>query len=314
MRRFFLYAALLFLLAGLILLFFAKASASYCLTGAFLEDMPTARDIENFRSQYGKKPFLTMVFVDWDNFVAKSVIRDVYSAECILFVTWEPWNALSREGINYERLLKGDYDAYIKRFAGELKSIEKTVFLRFAHEMNGNWYPWSGVRIGRDKYIACYRYVKDIFDTQGVVNVKWVFSVNWEDVPKEKNNFLLYYPGDNYVAYVGIDGYNWGTTKAWSRWMTFRGIFARRYKEIINDIHKPVIITEFGSASKGGDKAVWIRDAMAEIKRMREIKAFVLFNVDKETDWRFPASSRAGRELKKVLADEYFRDTGMLLK
>lgn len=280
-----------------------------CATGAFVNG---PENLSNFQQKIGKKLAVVLWYIHWLDPFPNKEADIVYANGSVPLITWEPW--ITHKLGALDAIATGCYEDYVKRFIQAAKDWGKPIFLRFAHEMNGNWYPWSGVRIGRDKYIACYRYVKDIFDTQGVVNVKWVFSVNWEDVPKEKNNFLLYYPGDNYVAYVGIDGYNWGTTKAWSRWMTFRGIFARRYKEIINDIHKPVIITEFGSASKGGDKAVWIRDAMAEIKRMREIKAFVLFNVDKETDWRFPASSRAGRELKKVLADEYFRDTGMLLK
>lgn len=170
--------------------------------------------------------------------------------------------------------------------------------------MNGNWYPWSGVKIGRDKYTAIYRYVKGIFDEERAGNVRWVFSINAEDVPLENNNFLLYYPGDRYVDYVGIDGYNWGDSRDWSRWMSFREIFEGRYSEITASLNKPVLISEFSSAGSGGDKAQWIREAMSDIKLMRKIKAFVLFNMDKEEDWSF--SGMAGGELKKQFTDQYF--------
>jgi beta-mannanase len=284
-----------------------------CLIGAFISDKPTQKDIVNFKNNYGKKPYLVMSFVDWGNFIDQTVIKDIYAENCVLFITLEPWRANKKESIDYDGLLSGKYDKYIIEFAGRIKKIEQTVFLRFAHEMNGNWYPWSGTKIGKDKYIKIYRYIKDMFDRKGALNVKWVFSINWEDVPKENNYFLSYYPGDKYVDYVGIDGYNWGDSKKWSKWMSFNDIFGDRYAEIVKKIKKPVIVSEFGSTSKGGNKALWIKEAISDIKRMKRIRAFILFNIDKETDWRFPINRESGRELRRQLKDIYFKDKGEIL-
>jgi len=283
---------------------------SGCLTGAFLADKPSKQDIVSFNDKYGKKPFLVMVFIDWDNFVDKKVIEDVYSQDCVLFVTWEPWHANRKEPINYDGLLSGEYDQYINEFAKEIKQIKGDVFLRFAHEMNGNWYPWSGTKIGKDKFVANYRYVKDAFDKIETSNVRWVFSINWEDIPQENNHFSQYYPGDDYVDFFGIDGYNWGNTKSWSRWMSFSEIFDTRYNEVVNNFEKPVLISEFSSTSSGGDKTVWIKKAMTDIKRLKNIKGFVLFNVDKETDWSFPLYEKWSVEFKKQLEAPYFKDNG----
>jgi beta-mannanase len=293
-----------------LLLSSAKDSQLYCFTGAFLADKPSQKDIREFETNYGKKPFLVMIFADWGNFIDKNVIRDVYSENCILFITLEPWKAYEKQPIDYENLLKGGDDSYIKDFAKRLKDIKKPVFIRFAHEMNGNWYPWSGTKIGAEKYIAMYRRVKDIFDDIGADNAKWVFSVNREDVPSDANNhFMRYYPGDEYVDYVGIDGYNWGNTQTWSKWMTFKEIFSKNYEEIITKTNKPVMISEFSSATSGGDKKIWIKEAMIDIKKWNRIKAFVLFNVNKEADWSFPAGKGPAKEFKSQLGDPYFRDS-----
>ena len=283
-------------------------SKSYCLTGAFLGDNPSKEDIIDFKNNYGKKPFLTMVFVDWENLINEKIIRDVYLEDCILLVTWEPWYAVTKQGLDYNEMLSGKWDAYIREFANRLKGIDETILLRFGHEMNGNWYPWAGTKIGNSKFVEIYKYVKDIFDEIGASDVKWVFSINWEDIPREDNNFMLYYPGDEYVDYVGIDGYNWGSTKSWSRWMSFKEIFDKRYKEITNNFKKPIIISEFSSTSNGGDKTVWIKEAMIDIKSMKNIKGFVLFNVDKETDWSFPSDDDSGGELKSQLESDYFKN------
>ncbi|UCB57025.1 MAG: hypothetical protein JSV30_00040 [Candidatus Omnitrophota bacterium] len=260
-----------------------------------------------FKASYGKKPYLVMVFVDWGRFINEEIVKDVYSQNCVLCLTWEPQEAEQRKGIDYDKILSGGYDQYIRSFAGKLKAVEGEVFLRFAHEMNGDWYPWSGIKIGRDKFKAIYRYVKDIFDSEGAENVKWVFSINWQNVPAQ-NDYKLYYPGPSYVDYIGIDGYNWGNTQDWSRWMSFRDIFLKTCREVSSRFNKPILISEFSSASSGGDKAKWIKEAMKTIKSMKKVRGFILFNVNKETDWHFPAASAAGKELKEQLKDSYFKE------
>ena len=90
--------------------------------------------------------------------------------------------------------------------------------------------------------------------------------------------------------------------------MSFKEIFDKRYREITNNLKKPVIISEFSSTSSGGDKAAWIKEAMGDIKRMKNIKGFVLFNVDKETDWGFSSDDASGKELKLQLRNSYFKD------
>ena len=311
MKRFKYFLIIFVIIIGGLFVFGLKRTSNYCLVGAFIADKPTKENIEEFQVNFGKKPYLVMVFVDWDNFIDDGIIRDVYAQECILVVTWEPWHTIDKKGIDYDAILSGNMNLYIRDFAKKLKRINRPIFLRFAHEMNGDWYPWSASKIGSEKYIAIYRHMKDVFDKVGTSNVKWIFSVNWEDIPKE-NNFINCYPGDEYVDFIGIDGYNWGSTKPWSRWLSFKEIFQKRHYEIVANFKKPIIISEFSTTSSGGDKAVWIREAMNNIKEMKKIKAFVLFNVDKETDWGFTINKKSGRELRLQLKDSYFKDRGGL--
>ncbi len=284
-----------------------KHDETGCLIGAFLADSPTRDDIFRFKSDYGKKPYIIMVFIEWRAFVKEDIIRDVYENESALMITWEPWAFKDKSGIDFDKLLAGGYDPYIKDFAARLKDIDGDVYLRFAHEPNGDWYPWSSAKIGNDKYIRMYRHVKDVVDAEGAKNVKWVFAVNWEDIPKD-NSYKISYPGDEYADYIGIDGYNWGASQSWSRWMTFAEIFGERYEDITRVIKKPVMISEFGSSSSGGDKRLWIEEAMAGIKGLKGVAAFVIFNVDKETDWKLSPGSAAGAEFRIRLSDSYFKE------
>ncbi len=284
-----------------------KQEPTGCFIGAFFADDPTAKDIAQFKKDYGKKPYIVMIFIEWNAFIRPKIISSVYGQGSALMVTWEPWSFVGKKGIDFDRLLAGGYDDYIRKFASQLKGIKKDVYIRFAHESNGDWYPWSVARLGNEKYIAVYRHVKDIFDSLDVTNVKWVFAVNWEDIPKS-NSYALGYPGDTYVDYMGIDGYNWGASQSWSRWMGFSEIFKKRYDEIAAAYKQPIMISEFSSSGAGGDKRAWIEGAMVTMRQLKRVVGFVIFNVDKETDWSFPAGTDGGKELKKQLESGYFKE------
>jgi beta-mannanase len=306
---------LFFIIVAALTLFLAQSCAraedtypgkGHCFVGAFLGDNPTSAEIKGFKDYFGKGPSPVMLFVDWNKYPDTAALDKIYSLQSVAMITWEPWEAETKAGIDYDGLLNGKYDRYIMEFALRLKKINKDVYMRFAHEMNGDWYPWSGKDLGPEKYKAIYRYVFDIFRREGALNVKWVFAINWEDVPVD-NYYAAYYPGDGYADYIGIDGYNWGDTKPWAKWRTFSEIFSNSCKDAVKRFNKPVMITEFGSSSSGGDKEKWIKDAIQDVRNMKDIKAVILFNVDKETDWAFLPGTSAGKALKDSLANDFFK-------
>lgn len=91
--------------------------------------------------------------------------------------------------------------------------------------------------------------------------------------------------------------------------MSFERIFMPRYRDILLRYGKPVVISEFSSAEgASGMKARWIREAMRTLSRMKEVKAFVLFNIDKEAAWRFPPEEDSGTEFKKQIRKAYFTE------
>ena len=273
------------------------------LTGAFLGDTPSKETIKTFKQMYGKKPYYVLLFTDWEKYPPEIVLQSILSEECCPVITWEPWYAKSKEGIPYQDIMSGKFDTYIDNFAQQLSGYKGPIYLRFAHEMNGNWYPWSSALIGHENYKALFKYVRDRFTSLGVTQVRWIFSINWENVPQE-NDFTNAYPGDAYVDAIGLDGYNWGTTLETSRWMNFREIFGPIYRTVSRVYDKTILITEFSSTSTGGNKSKWILNALSDMKKMNNLKGFILFNVDKETDWKtLPAYGE-----EKLLSDSCFVD------
>jgi endoglucanase len=102
-----------------------------------------------------------------------------------------------------------------------------------------------------------------------------------------------------------MDGYNWGTTRSWSRWQSFEEIFAPLYAAYAG--RKPLMICEVASAERGGDKPAWIRDMGAALRgRLSKVKGLVWFECDKETDWRINSSPAALAAFRSVLAQPRF--------
>jgi beta-mannanase len=192
------------------------------------------------------------------------------------------------------------------------------VWIRWGHEFNGNWYPWSTSANNKSPkdYIAAYRHIHSRFTRAGAFNVRWVWCINAETVPNTSwNDPLRAYPGDAYVDMISIDGYNFGTTLPSSRWQSFAEVFAVPYAKIVRRFpNKPLMINETACATVGGptgterDKAQWIRDMDTALRRtFPRISAVVWFETEKEADWRMVSSPATREASRRIWRQAYYR-------
>lgn len=279
-----------------------KEVAKTPLYWGFFDDSGTAM---SFYNGFGKKPSMAMMFHGWNaNGNRDFPIEFCQQADAggyIPHITWEPMMGLTE-------LMSGKYDADIRKYGQAIAKFGKPIILRFAHEFNGDWYPWSMVDeklVPTTTYISAYRYVHQKIQEAGGTNAQWVWAPNV--VNGGKNNLHLgdYYPGDAYVDWIGMDGYNFGTSQSWSRWQSFAEVFGDLYTWI-EKVHpnKPIFISEMGTSATGGDKAAWITDMFYQLEhKFPNVKAFVWFNINKETDWRFTDNQNSVEAFKKGLSN-----------
>ncbi len=188
----------------------------------------------------------------------------------------------------------GASDAYLKKYAADAKAFGHEVWLRPFHEMNGNWYPWSGTGTSTPaEVVAAWKHVKTIFANEGATNVKFVWCPNGESVPNTAaNGIAKYWPGDAYVDYVAIDAYNAGTLYTWSRWQTIGDAMGPAYATVTGLTNKPLFLAETSSTEKGGSKAAWIADFFQSIRtKYTRVRGVVWFNEKNSSDdWRINSS------------------------
>lgn len=277
---------------------------SGCGIGAFVNGLD---NLSSFQEMIGKKLAVVLWYVHWLEPFPKKETEIVFANGSIPLITWEPW--ITHPQGTLAAIASGEYDNYVKKFLQEAKEWGKPFFLRFAHEMNGNWYPWDGFHNGgtaaaAEKYKQAWLYLYNVKQELAVDNALLVWSPNNTDQPNESwNDLAAYYPGDEYVDWIGMDGYNWG----YGAWEPFDAVFDGIYQRLVSLTKKPLMIGEFGAAEQGGDKAAWIKQSLVQIKReYPRIKLFCWFNINKERDWRIDSANSSVQAFKQAINNRYF--------
>jgi hypothetical protein len=276
-------------------------------TTGITEDSGAALDA--FAARSGVMPKIAMYYQDWTEgwstaLVNPRFVDPIVARGAIPMITWEP-NLDTGDPVNQPeyspaRIAAGAFDTYVRRAAREAAAYGQPILLRFAHEMNGTWYSWGAIPGNTPgDYVAMWRHVVSIFREEGASNVRWVWAPNVYGQGGVEP-FQAYYPGNEWVDYVALDGYNWGGLRL-SGWRSFAEVFGPSYQAMTELTGKPLMISETATPEEGGDKAAWIREIPTVLEtQMPRVRALVWFDRVKETDWRIdssPASDLAFREL-----------------
>jgi len=199
----------------------------------------------------------------------------------IPMLTWQPWgNKFTVSPAEYPltSISSGAYDDYIKTWANGLRGLNTPIYLRPLHEFDGTWYPWGNVNGNTAaQFIAAWIRIRNIFTAAGATNVLFVWCPNNSN-PNGIDQ-TQYYPGDQYVDWVGIDLYS-DNGATFKQTITTYCSPQNLYGRLTAMTSKPIMIAEFGLATgQGVTQGAWLRQAMSDIQTsMSQIKALVYFN------------------------------------
>ena len=265
-----------------------------------------AAELDDVSQLAGESPSMVLFYKDFLQAPPIAELNAVRARGAVPLLTWEPWawggGGLEQPAYSLDRITAGDFDARILEWGQALTAWGQPVMLRFAHEMNGNWYPWAEGVNGNQTgdYVQAWRHVHDVVASTGAGNVQWVWSPN---VPSWGSTDLAgLYPGAAYVDIVALDGYNWGTSAAWSSWVSPQALFAPGIAQLrALAPGKPILIAETASSEAGGSKAAWNTDLVSYLAAQPDVMGFVWFHFQKETDWRINSSASSASALSSAL-------------
>jgi len=172
-----------------------------------------------------------------------------------------------------ENILRGRFDDDFRRWMRDARRFGTPLIAEYGVEVNGFWFPWNGSynREGgtyadaTDRFRRAYRHIVQISREEGARNIRWVFHVDpWDEPVVDWNRFENYYPGDEWVDWVGVSVYGRQVPS---------DIYYPSFREQMDWVYgrltklapsKPVIVCEFGTI-KGAPQAAWARAALTDL-------------------------------------------------
>ena len=227
-----------------------------------------------------------------------------------------------------DNFLLGYYDEDLKQWAKDAKAYGAPLLVEFGTEANGSWFPWNAkwnslptkneygdpdLYDGMEKFRDVYRRIIDICNQEGADNITWFYHVDAYSDPVENwNNMTGYYPGDEYIDWIGVSVY--GPQETSEGWWSFQDVLDDSWEEIASiSNEKPIAILEWGVIEKGNPnkKANWIKNAIKTVvsggKYFPKIKAMSYWheNFD-QTLLRIDSSPKALKAYKNGIQNDDF--------
>ena len=234
-------------------------------------------------SKLGAQPSMVGYFGGWDEAFRANAVTRAWDRGTLPMLTWEsrpigsPNSQVDEPDYRLPDILgdpatgvAGKYDDYIRQYAKDIVATGLPLGIRFNHEMNGTWYPWSettgkGESINGNRpgdYVKVWQHVHDIFEQEGANNlVVWTWAPNIVNNLSSSHQSVEHlaglYPGDDYVDWVGASGYLRPAYKADNNF-TATYTFQRTLDQLRAITDKPIILAEVGASEVGGQKPKWI--------------------------------------------------------
>jgi len=251
--------------------------------GAYQEqDVITTAELTSYQTSVGKKAVWVYFSDDWfrgRGFPNETAgwIRDNGSIPFIRLMlrSSDQMNTLEAT-FTLDRIASGEFDADLRAWFQSAREFKTPLLVEYGTEVNGQWFSWNGVwnggTAGVDKFKNAYRHIIQLARDQQADNLTWVFHVNYNDDPATGwNRFENYYPGDEWIDWLGVSVYGEQTPDGLLNF-SFRTLMDRVYARLAKlSPGKPVAVLEFGVTSLNTlvNQANWADDALKDLTRPR---------------------------------------------
>lgn len=275
----------------------ADVSAGAKYFGVSATDVPFAPSaLRAIAAKAGVSPDMAEYYVNWTQNFDPSVVSRAYAQGVIPVITWESfaglqgstWNTLNQPTYALSTIIDGHHDTYITAFAKAVAAERLPIVIRFDHEMNGNWFPWSEDRNGNStgQYAKAWRHVWTIFQQAGATNVIWDWAPNVIRGATISDLAELY-PGDQYVDWIGLSAYDDSETTA-------KQLVDPSLEKIRGFTKRPMLITETG-AQPGSQKAKFTANFLSWLVDQPDVIGFIWNEIPaaqgSSANWGFDADA-----------------------
>jgi hypothetical protein len=283
----------------------------------FDTDEPAWGDSRPFASRFkdaidqelgGKRPSLFGVFQSWQNKdgvgmpfanLLKKIERfqDVIGGASVPVVAWDSeagasGHAVRYTGITTKDVAAGRLDEFLHQYARDVKAYGKPLLFRpVCHEMNGSWNrhcsPLANPALTTLDYVKAWRHVVTIFRQEGARNAGWVWNAAVFPVgltrERVDRNLEAYYPGDDYVDWMGADFYDQGNPLDPRQNPLIPAVYLDAPYAMALRHNKPFLLGEWGirhpaSRLTPAQHEAWLNTMFNYVETHPKIKGILYFN------------------------------------
>ncbi len=230
------------------------------------EDIVTTDNINQFIELAGKDIVWAYFSNNWINGIhfPSEAVATISSTGKIPFIRLMPRTSFEEYVADtlysMQKIINGDFDNELIQWAKDAAKTGIPLLAEFGTEINGSWFRWNGlyngagqtdtygdpsIADGPERFQDAYRHIIDICRENGATNITWFFHIDADTEPLEAwNDFENYYPGDDYIDWIGVSVY--GPQESDEEWRDFSDSLDKVYQRMIKLTQKPVAILEFG--------------------------------------------------------------------
>lgn len=197
------------------------------------------------------------------------------------------------------------FQTWMKRLADFIESLKTDdgtpvpIIFRPWHENNGSWFWWGQNLCSDEEFKGLWNLLQDYMNERGFDNLLWAYSPNL-DGGWTLERFMKRYPGNDRVALMGIDAYQWGTEEGFVRALTADFDFLSQFAR---DNGKLIALTECGLQNMPDSS--WYSRVLKPIMDQYPISYFLLWRNAGEDEFFGPVPARpCADDFKKLYEAE----------
>ena len=282
--------------------------AKGCYIGAYIDlDSNCRGRIDTFEALVGRKHASYFRYVGYGEPFPHEWVAELHKRNAAAHIAWEPNAGLGP--------VKDD--EYLRGWAQAARFSDTPIFLRYASEMNGTWQAYSGdPELYKEKWRIVCRVMHGVAPNVAMV---------WCPFSMPRRTIEPYYPGDEYVDWVGVNVYSvhhhdGDPTRP-------GGEDPRDELQYVYDLYadrKPIQLSEYGATHYCGACSTWVPSfAVLRAKelytslplRFPQVKMVNWFSVNTigeglaENNYSVTDDPTILASYRDLIADPYFLDT-----
>lgn len=242
--------------------------------GIAMENNIAHKKVERLSDSLGNKFEVISFREKWDTIVpAGKNLNSIKTMQAIPLINWELPSVNTKM---WKDIRAGKYNNYLEIFASKIRAYEDPVFINFSPGFDDKEKTLFGNNSSYE-FVKAWQYVYTFFNDLGISNTTWVWS------PGSASS-LAYYPGSQFVDWIGVSCLNYGETDNDDDRYSFSELYTP-FRNNMGLFQKPVMITEMGSPLGIGQSS-WFNEGFENIKeKFHEIHAVILFDQQKRTPY-----------------------------